>query len=167
MCSWNHWILQEKTRYGTWIGGTDQFQEGNWTWTDCSPWKFTRWGIRSAHMQPDNSSSKDGDGENCLLFPSDKSPTVDWNDAPCNLRERQFVCSKPICSPGMTLWQSIYLLPCFLSETTAGADIIGVIVYYNLPSIPVLLTLIGLFYCCWQNCHLPKKCCVFCQVGLG
>ena len=54
-------------------------------------------------MQPDNSKFIDGDGENYLLFPGEKSPTVDWNDAPCNLKERQFVCSKPICSPGGTL----------------------------------------------------------------
>ena len=92
--------LQEKTPRGIWIGGTDQAQEGNWTWTDCSAWNFTRWGIRQNHRQPDNLNFKDGDGENCILFPGKKTFTTDWADAACNLVERQFVCSKPICTQG-------------------------------------------------------------------
>ena len=97
------WTLQEKTPLGIWIGGTDQSQEGNWTWTDCSPWNFTRWGVRRYHQQPDNSIHIDGDGEDCLVFhgKSVSNPdNIDWNDAACNLRERQFVCSKPLCIQG-------------------------------------------------------------------
>jgi len=94
---------QEKTPGGIWVGGTDQFQEKNWTWTDCSPWNFTRWGVRREHQQPDNSNHPDGDGEDCILFHSKKATNpdnVDWNDVACNLRKRKFVCSKPLCQDG-------------------------------------------------------------------
>jgi len=106
----------EKTPAGLWIGGTDQVEEGNWTWTDCSPWNFTRWGLRERwggdHQQPDNqrfmdysSLSRDGvpvdgDGENCALFTGNKASNKDWADVACNLKKKQFVCSKPICSQG-------------------------------------------------------------------
>ena len=42
----------------------------------------------------------DGDGENCALFPGNKASTEDWADVACNLKERQFVCTKPICPQG-------------------------------------------------------------------
>ena len=56
--------------------------------------------MRDGVEQPDNSDYRDGEGENCALFPGNKASTEDWADAACNLKERQFVCSKPICSPG-------------------------------------------------------------------
>ena len=66
----------------------------------------TRWGNMSSGKkvwpQPDNSGFKDGDGDNCMLFPSNKTRNIDWADDACNLKERQFVCSKPVCYPGMT-----------------------------------------------------------------
>ena len=37
-----------------------------------------------------------------MLFPSNKTRNIDWADDACNLKERQFVCSKPVCYPGMT-----------------------------------------------------------------
>ena len=95
-------VYQEKNIRSIWVGGTDQFQERNWTWTDCSPWNFTRWGNRSGYMQPDNVIAKDGNGEDCIVLPSINSSNIDWADEACNLKERQFFCSKPICSPGRT-----------------------------------------------------------------
>ena len=95
-------VYQEKNIRSIWVGGTDQFKERNWTWTDCSPWNFTRWGVRQGHEQPDNSNHKDGEGEDCVLFPGSKASNIDWADDACNLKERQFVCSKPVCYPGMT-----------------------------------------------------------------
>ena len=95
-------VYQEKNIRSIWVGGTDQFQERNWTWTDCSPWNFTRWGNRSGYMQPDNVIAKDGNGDDCIVLPSINSPNIDWADEACNLKERQFFCSKPICSPGRT-----------------------------------------------------------------
>jgi len=95
--------LHEKTPGGIWIGGTDQSEEGNWTWTDCSPWNFTRWGVRQDHQQPDDSQFMDGHGQDCLLFHSKKATNddnVDWNDAACNLKKGKFICSKPLCQAG-------------------------------------------------------------------
>ena len=87
-----------------WVGGTDQFKERNWTWTDCSPWNFTRWGVRAGidgvdFQQPDDSQFKDGNGENCLIFHGKRAINVDWNDVACYLRKREFVCAKNKC-PG-------------------------------------------------------------------
>ena len=42
----------------------------------------------------------DGDGENCALFTGNKASNKDWADVACNLKKKQFVCSKPICSQG-------------------------------------------------------------------
>ena len=94
------YLVQERTANAVWIGGTDQANEGNWTWADCTTWNFTRWGNRSGYVQPDNSKYQDGDGENCLLFHGKNATNVDWNDVACNLKEREFICSKPICPPG-------------------------------------------------------------------
>ena len=94
----NYILIQEKNLGDIWVGGTDHIQEGNWTWTDCNPWNFTRWGKRGGFQQPDNSNHKDGNGDDCLLFPGNKSTHIDWADATCNARQRQFVCSKRICA---------------------------------------------------------------------
>ena len=91
-------MLQENNPDAIWIGATDQEEEGNWRWTDCSSWSFERWGVRNGEQQPDNSVNQDGDGQNCAVFHGNKSENTGWNDVPCNIRERHFVCAKPICS---------------------------------------------------------------------
>ena len=54
-----------------WIGGTDQEQEGNWKWSDGSPFNFTKWG----NGQPDDYKKC----EDCLQFNGER--TIDgWND---------------------------------------------------------------------------------------
>ena len=68
---------------GFWVGGIDQEEEGNWEWTDGSPWTYTKWGEK----QPDN-----GAKENCLEI--DRNG---WNDQSC-YTTRKFVCSRKICS---------------------------------------------------------------------
>ena len=94
-------MLQENTPSAVWLGASDQREEGNWTWTDCSPWNFTRWGVREDHQQPDNSNHKDGNGEDCALFHGkNTTKNIDWNDVACNIKERQFICSKVICGLG-------------------------------------------------------------------
>lgn len=93
--------LHDNTPNSIWVGGTDQRDEGNWTWTDCSPWNYTKWGIREGSQQPDNSSYRDGDGENCLLFHGKNANNTDWNDVACNFKERRFICSKPMCPKEM------------------------------------------------------------------
>ena len=81
-----------------WIGATDQAIEGNRTWTDCTPWNFTRWGLREGQQQPDNSRLVDGDGENCARLQGKNTTKQGWEDVACNLKEREFVCSRPVCS---------------------------------------------------------------------
>jgi len=77
----------EKTHF--WIGGTDKRHEGNWTWTDGSPWNFTKWGT-TPNKQPDNFINED-----CLQIYSGFS-TDGWNDRECAFH-RRFVCSRHIC----------------------------------------------------------------------
>ena len=91
-------MLQENNHGAIWIGATDQKEEGNWMWTDCSSWSFTNWGVRKGEQQPSNSVDQDGGGQNCALLPSSKINVTGWNDVPCNIREKHFVCAKPICS---------------------------------------------------------------------
>ena len=93
----SEYCTQESTTI--WIGATDQAEEGNWTWTDCSPWRFENWALMNGKtQQPDNSLGLDGDGENCAYLLGNKTGHTGWNDFPCSLREHHFVCSKPICS---------------------------------------------------------------------
>ena len=92
------YVFQGHIHSNIWIGATDQSNEGNWTWTDCSPWKFTRWGLRDGQQQPDNSRLVDGDGENCGLLQGKNTTKQGWEDVACNLKEREFVCSRPVCS---------------------------------------------------------------------
>ena len=91
-------MLQENNRGAVWIGATDQDEEGNWTWTDCSPWGFENWGMIKGRQQPANSNYHDGDGEDCAFVFGNKSEYRGWNDFPCNLKEHHFVCAKPMCS---------------------------------------------------------------------
>ena len=79
-----------------WIGGTDQAEEGTWTWTDGSPWNFSKWGTKPK-KQPDN-HNWDFDwreDEDCLQIYHRRS-TDGWNDMTCS-SEKKFVCSRPIC----------------------------------------------------------------------
>ncbi|XP_052437870.1 galactose-specific lectin nattectin-like [Carassius gibelio] len=68
-----------------WIGFHDGEQEGQWLWTDGTPFDFTYW----APGQPDNKNS-----ENCgeLSYNYGTSDNR-WNDANC-LTEHGYVCAK-------------------------------------------------------------------------
>ena len=112
-------MLQENNPGGIWIGATDQEEEGNWRWTDCSSWSFTNWGMRNGTQQPDNSVRQDGAGQNCALFSGNNSVHTGWNDVPCNIREQHFVCAKPICSnSGEICCKNDLILNCLFSGST-------------------------------------------------
>ena len=51
-----------------WVGGTDQEEEGNWTWSDGTRWIFVKWGIGGfdGKNQPDNEEGSRG--EDCLVI---------------------------------------------------------------------------------------------------
>uniref|UniRef100_A0A8C1S6Z5 C-type lectin domain-containing protein n=1 Tax=Cyprinus carpio TaxID=7962 RepID=A0A8C1S6Z5_CYPCA len=64
-----------------WFGLHDAEQEGEWLWTDGTPFDYTHW----APGQPDNLQS-----ENCGEFNYNNNR---WNDANC-LTTRGYVCAK-------------------------------------------------------------------------
>ena len=63
-----------------WLGGTDEANEGNWTWTDGSKWSVEHWMPGEGYG---------GSGENCLLTASNG-----WWDYPCSYTYRS-ICSVP------------------------------------------------------------------------
>ena len=78
-----------------WVGGTDRQNEGGWSWSDCSDWKFTKWRrdnfIIFSVQQPNG-----GRGENCLILRYNNHN--EWHDFNCK-EDRQFVCSIRLCPP--------------------------------------------------------------------
>ena len=98
-----HNYIQSKVTIGQihtyfWIGGTDQAQEGDWRWTDGSPWNFTMWGPG----QPDNWLPWGHDeDEDCLQINFEWHSKSGWNDIKCNT-QIEFVCSQPLCADNDT-----------------------------------------------------------------
>ena len=86
-------MLKDKNPGFVWIGATDEEEEGEWKWTDCNTWNFTKWGSR----EPNNQKNIVGDGENCALLPKNK----DWIDTPCHWKKWGFVCARPMCEGKM------------------------------------------------------------------
>nr|XP_055046137.1 galactose-specific lectin nattectin-like [Misgurnus anguillicaudatus] len=76
-------IVPADTR--VWIGGHDGEVEGQWLWTDGSPFDLTNW----CPGQPDNFQGK----ENCqeINFTTNHC----WNDAPCS-STLGYICAKPL-----------------------------------------------------------------------
>ncbi|XP_041642005.1 type-2 ice-structuring protein-like [Cheilinus undulatus] len=66
-----------------WLGGSDQYREGNWGWNDGSSWNFKNW----CNDQPNNSGDQD-----CLQM--NHSSDHCWNDWPCST-PLPSVCGKP------------------------------------------------------------------------
>ena len=79
-----------------WIGATDRIKEGDWKWTDGSPWSFTKWGP----IEPNNDRTWDRyNGEDCAILANKKTSTTTkykgWLDTPCNkYAKRDFVCAR-------------------------------------------------------------------------
>ena len=77
-----------------WVGGTDQEEEGNWTWSDGTRWIFVKWGIGGfdGKNQPDEEASG---GEDCLQI-YNVLVSHGWNDRACDT-EIRFVCGCQLC----------------------------------------------------------------------
>lgn len=74
----------------TWIGLTDEMEEGTFTWQDGTEPEYTNW----KKGEPNNSYAylTFGVGEDCVEVRPGDGDT--WNDLLCTAR-RQFVCQKP------------------------------------------------------------------------
>jgi len=79
--------IKRRGLHGTWIGGNDIDEEGNWKWTDGSPFEFTFW----TSGEPNN-AGPDKD-EDCLMY----GYRGKWNDGRCTRVPSYmtgFLCSK-------------------------------------------------------------------------
>ena len=70
-----------------WLGGTDEEEEGAWSWSDCTPFDYTSWGRK----QPNNR----GGNEDCMEMIGG-SYKGKWSDISCGVK-RDFLCSKRKC----------------------------------------------------------------------
>ena len=64
--------------YSTWIGGTDEAQEGTWVWENGEPWNYTNWG----NSEPNNNGAE----HYTYLYPGYSNPdtTPMWYDGDLN-----------------------------------------------------------------------------------
>ncbi|XP_042347053.1 galactose-specific lectin nattectin-like [Plectropomus leopardus] len=69
------------SRVHTWIGGTDEAQEGTWLWTDGSPFNYQSW----SPGEPNNLGQ-----EHCIEM---NWREYFWNDNQC-YHERAYLCAK-------------------------------------------------------------------------
>ncbi len=67
----------------TWLGATDEKQEGTWAWITGEPMNFTRW----ADDEPNNCSPPDCQPENYLTF---SETSQRWSDVAAT--ELPFIC---------------------------------------------------------------------------
>ena len=84
-----HFLRSNSPYNDMWIGGTDEVQEGSWTWSDGSPWVYDKW----ESGEPNNAGNSVGGTEDCWMM-----RTNGWNDVPCDYRNHPnrvtgFICS--------------------------------------------------------------------------
>ena len=82
-----NFILEEagKKKTEVWIGATDQESEGNWKWSDYSPFDFEDW-VQEPIEDPK---------VNCVEL-YNTTDGAGWNDLECET-QRSFFCAKPKC----------------------------------------------------------------------
>ena len=74
-------------RGGSWLGATDEAEEGVWSWVTREPWTYRNW----VEGEPNNSMDVgDVHGENYMSFMWPEAPTY-WNDVPAAITQ-PFVC---------------------------------------------------------------------------
>ena len=73
--------LYAYSSYYVWLGGTDSSEEGNWTWSDGSPFTYEKWY---------SSEGNDGTTQNCLALDTDSHDQY-WFDLGC-FNTYYFIC---------------------------------------------------------------------------
>jgi hypothetical protein len=82
-------VIQEVGLAYCWLGGTDEFQEGNWVWLDGTPWDYEQWETDSTIItgggpEPNNMG---GNEHYLMLFYYGNG---NWNDATNNPGDQPF-----------------------------------------------------------------------------
>ena len=74
---------RQKIGRGTYIGASDKAQEGQWVWSDGTPWDYDNWsgGLPS----PIHGA------EDCAMVWNDNSQL--WNDMSCDQHSGGYACS--------------------------------------------------------------------------
>ena len=109
-----HNYLAAKTDWvrhpGLWIGATDLDDEGNWTWSDCSKWNYTRWDAGEpnnggAETHAEGAIGVIGSvfggkpvklGDNCACAKLYDGKGLKWDDKNCG-KKKNAVCSLQLC----------------------------------------------------------------------
>ncbi|XP_066488656.1 C-type lectin domain family 4 member F-like [Tiliqua scincoides] len=81
------YLSKETKEKGVWIGLTDQWREGTWTWMDGT--KYSKDVSFWLPGQPDNWTGAPGHQENCVTL------TTKWNDVSCTYSYK-WICKKPL-----------------------------------------------------------------------
>lgn len=81
-------FVYQLTNGNTWLGATDEVEEGNWVWGSGEPWEYSNWAYW-AYSQPDNLPP----GEHYLSFHTEGGSPLFWKDAPA-YEEHYFVCEQ-------------------------------------------------------------------------
>ncbi|EDN66413.1 conserved hypothetical protein [Beggiatoa sp. PS] len=87
----NNWVYENLFGYTYeefpifcfWLGGSDEQNEGNWTWVTGEPWQYAHW---MAGEPSNNASSIGKTDENYLAYWNNSS---EWNDLPRDFRSHQ------------------------------------------------------------------------------
>jgi hypothetical protein len=91
----DQWLkTQVPAGLASFIGFTDQAQEGNWTWADGTPAGYTNW----RRLEPNNTSGL----EHCAVNNapvSGSNPGGGWNDIPCTSMS-SFICERALSLEG-------------------------------------------------------------------
>lgn len=84
-------FVRRLAEVGSWLGATDEIQEGTWVWVTGEPWGFADWDSG----EPSNTPSDRNAGEHYL---SVSSHGATWNDQPLE-NANTFVCEWDPASP--------------------------------------------------------------------